>query len=155
MTARSLIVPLVLAVAGAALAACGDSTSSASSSGTGGPIGATVQAPSSASAAPVPVAEPSGLPFTFQGGGQGGSPPFTVPSTGSYKVEYHLSADANGAACSMSIALSHGSDNVTVVDQVSVAPRSPKSATMMVTLAAGAWRAIEGGGCAWTLTVGG
>lgn len=127
-------------------AACGNDTTtstSTSASSTGA-----VVAPSIA-----PVAVPTGLPFTFQGGGQGGSPPFTIPSAGNYTAAYHLSADANGGACTMSIALTHDADSVTVLDQTQVAPGAPKDGTKSLKLAAGTWRAIEGGGCAWTLTV--
>ena len=142
----ALATPVLAALLGAGCGA--DSSSTASGGGPGG------SAPTPAASAPAVTNPPvSGLPFTYEGGGQGGSPPFTIQAAGTYTVAYHLSADANGASCSMSIALSHNTESVTVIDQLTVAPGAPKDGSKAVKLNAGTWRAIEGGGCAWTLTI--
>ena len=132
-----------LALLCAAIAAC----DSPGSSATGG--GASL--PPRASEA----ASTSGPVFHFQGGGQGGSPAFSIHATGTYTVTYQLSAASGGPACLMSIALSHESESAVVVDQLSVPPGATRSGTKEVRLAAGDWRAIEGGGCTWSLTVAG
>jgi hypothetical protein len=142
---------LVIAAAllGAGLAACGSDTSSTTA---GGPTAPGIA--SSASLPPVAAPTASTLPFHYDGAGQGGSSPFTVAATADYKVAWTAAGISGSPACTVSIGLSGSSSSFTVVDGVQVGPTDKKNGTVTLHLVAGSYRAVEGGGCSWSITVG-
>lgn len=157
---------LVLAAwaAGIACASCGgsDSSSAATSSaasatapGGGGapaPGGAATSAAAATSGGGA-ASTGAGLPFHYESTGQGGSASFTIPSNGTYKVDWTASGVAGAPACTVSLGLSADTSSYSVVDGVQVGPADRKSGSISLTLAAGGYRAVEGGGCGWSITV--
>ncbi|HET9051612.1 MAG TPA: hypothetical protein VFO60_07900 [Candidatus Dormibacteraeota bacterium] len=109
--------------------------------------------PSSAASSQSGGGSGSGLPFTYQSTGQGGSPSFTIPSAGNYAVAWQASGVTGQPACTVSLGLSADTSSYPVVDGVQVGPGDKKSGSTTLHLAAGSYRAVEGGGCGWSLTV--
>jgi hypothetical protein len=135
---------------GAVLAGCGGGGDTSTTSAAGGAVASSLANPT---APPAPIATPGTLPFHFDGAGQGGSPPFTVAAAGDYQVAWTASGIAGGSACTVSIGLSASATSVTVVDGVQIAPSDKKSGATKVHLDATSYRAVEGGGCGWSITV--
>jgi hypothetical protein len=144
---------LVAAIAGACLVACGsDSSTTASTTSSGAVSGVPPPAPSFS---PAPLPSASTLPFHFDGAGQGGSPPFSVATAGDQKVAWTAAGVSGSPACTVSIGLSGPASSFTVVDGVQVGPTDTKNGSKTLHLEAGTYRAVEGGGCSWSITVGG
>ena len=161
---RACALVLAAGAAGMICAAGGgsDSSSAASSSAVSGSASAGGGAPAPGGAATSGAATTSGgtaastgagLPFHYESTGQGGSASFTIPSTGTYKVDWTASGVAGAPACTVSLGLSADTSSYSVVDGVQVGPADKKSGSTSLTLAAGGYRAVEGGGCGWSITV--
>jgi hypothetical protein len=96
----------------------------------------------------------SELPFSYQGSGQGGSTTsFSVSVDGNYAVTYHIAGVAAVAPCTVSLGLSSAQAAVTVASGIRVDASESKEGTATVHLTTGVWRAVEGGGCDWTVAI--
>lgn len=142
-TIRAVSAVSVLAASALLLAGCSssDNTGTASSSTPAAPGGAAASA------------EAGGLPFTYAAPGESSSPSFSVATSGTYSVAYHLSSDTDPTCVASIIVVSDVGTQVPIVARTTVASGKPVDATATPQLTAGVWRFQAAGGCAWKVTV--